>query len=68
MRVIRFTVGECEHEGDIQDIISDIEKCGGQVGDLDPNEEAETCEFFVNVEDPEAFKKAFLQTDSGAFI
>ena len=58
---------ECEHGGDLDDIIYDIHKSGGFVISSDHDYEEETCVCTIKVDDLEAFKSQFATTQAYNF-
>ena len=56
---------ECEHDGDLDEYISDIVNCGGKVLDREINYDAETAK--VEIEIDETFAEKFKQTNAFEF-
>jgi hypothetical protein len=61
MRVL-FT--ECEHDGDLQNYIGDIVKCGGHIVDSKIFHEEEECYVSFLVSNTDEFMEKFKLTDS----
>lgn len=59
---------ECEHDGDLDGYIKDINASGGKVIESRVDHEEETGYVVVEVTDKEAFWAAFKQTSSYGFI
>ena len=59
-----FTFYECEHSGDLEDYISDIEKSGGKDVKAEADFEEEEAEVKFQVEDKEEFLEKFKKTES----
>ena len=55
---------ECEHDGDLNNYISDLQESGASVIDSNINHEAEIGHVTIEVEDYEAFLEKFKETDS----
>lgn len=59
---------ECEHNGDMQNYISDMVSCGAKIINSVLDSDDETCTIYYSVEDKEDFIKKFIETDSYEFV
>ena len=66
MREVNIQFYECEHDGDLQNYIEDIEQSGGEVLDSSLNYEAEVGSVKVKIDD--TFLDKFKETDAYQFI
>lgn len=64
-KTIRFE--EVEHSGDLDAVVSDLNKSGARVVSCRPDYLAETATATVEIQDPASFLKAFKKTDSYQF-
>ena len=64
---INMHFSECEHQGDLDWYIEDINNSGGEVASSEINHEAETAEVVVCVDDMEDFTFRYRQTNSAGF-
>ena len=68
--MIRSTISfyECEHQGDLDNILEDMRSCGAKIGYTQLNVDAETCTIEYEVEDMGKFTNQFTETESYGFI
>lgn len=59
---------EVEHDEDLDPILNDLEKSGAKILDTRINEDGETAEVTVEVEDTKAFRLAFFATGSADWL
>jgi hypothetical protein len=59
---------ECEHNGDLQNYAGDVRNSGATILELRCDTEQETGIIKVEVQDVEAFKTKFKETDSHGFL
>lgn len=64
-KTILFT--ECEHNGDLQNYIEDLELAGAKIIQEIPDFDAEEARVIIEVENIENFKIAYMVTDSYDF-
>ena len=58
---------ECEHNGDLQNYIEDIQLSGGRIIDTDIDIHEETCSIKFEFDNKDEFLKNFMVTDSYEF-
>lgn len=66
--LITIYFSECEHQGDLDNYIEDIENCNGHVSDYIFDHDNETAECIVEVIDESIFLSEFENTDSYGFF
>jgi adenine/guanine phosphoribosyltransferase-like PRPP-binding protein len=64
-----LTVGEVEHEGDLENVVDDITSSGGTILNSIINADAETAEIYVEVKgNVSQFREEFKATESYGFL
>ena len=64
---IKIVFSECEHSGDLENYLEDIQKSGGRVICSSVGDEEEVGEVIVDIEDKGLFLAQFKTTDSFGF-
>ena len=59
---------ECEHYGDVNNILEDMRSCGAKIGYTELDEDEETCTIEYEVEDFHEFAIEFKDTESYEFV
>lgn len=59
---------ECEHQGDLNNILEDMRSCGAKIGYTQLDVDEETCTIEYEVEDMGEFAVQFKDTESYDFI
>lgn len=67
MKTITIHFYECEHEGDLDNYLQDVQDSGGKAVNYNLNSDAETCDVDVEVENVEDFLLKFKLTDACDF-
>lgn len=68
MTTLSFIVNECEHDGDVDEAASDIEKSGATIVRTELNEDAECCLFTVEIGNRTDFLRKFRLTETHEFV
>jgi hypothetical protein len=68
--MVRSTISfyECEHQGDLDNILEDMRHCGAKIGYTKLDVDAETCTIEYEVEDMGKFVTQLKDTESYEFI
>jgi hypothetical protein len=68
--MVRSTISfyECEHQGDLNNILEDMRSCGAKIGYTRLDVDEETCTIEYEVEDMGEFAIQFKDTESYDFI
>lgn len=68
--MIRSTISfyECEHQGDLNNILEDMRSCGAKIGYTRLDVDEETCTIEYEVEDMGEFINKFIETESYNFV
>jgi hypothetical protein len=67
MAKFRISFDECEHDGDMQNYIADINMAGGKVLQYHVDHDEETGSALVEAENYADFKARFQETDAYVF-
>jgi hypothetical protein len=68
MDKITLSFYECEHEGDIQNYMEEIARCGAKIEDYHLDYEEEVGVVSIVVEDKKGFWKKFKETEAYGFL
>ncbi len=66
-KTLSLSFYECEHEGDLDRYIRDLNRCGARIRNSQINFDAETAEVIIEIPDFPAFKVAWQKTESAGF-
>lgn len=66
-KTLSMSFYECEHEGDLDRYLRDLNRCGARVQNSSINFDAETAEVIIQIPDFAAFKSEWQKTESADF-